>query len=78
MTLPSKQLNVDMPLFVHEEFDALREDLRRIGSKPAKNDLVAALIHAARERVVETKEAVETFVVDELDHEQAHAAQPER
>ena len=45
--MEAKQLNVRVPLFVHDEFAQLRRSLRELGSKPTDGDLVAALIHAA-------------------------------
>ena len=64
--MESKQLNVRVPLFVHDEFAQLRVALREVGSKPTDGDLIAALIHAASAAVNETKVSVEAFVVHEL------------
>lgn len=64
-----KQLNVRVPLFVHDELAQLRRALRAIGSKPTDGDLVAALIHAALAAVEETKTTVETYVIHELARE---------
>lgn len=64
--MESKQFNVRMPLFSHEEFKRLQRELRSIGSKPTDGDLVAALIHRALESTGDTKELVEAFVIHEL------------
>lgn len=68
--MESKQLNVRVPLFVHDELANLRTSLREIGCKPTDGDLVAALIHAAMAAVDETKSVVETYVMHELVQEQ--------
>lgn len=72
--MESKQLNVRVPLFVHDEFGELRLALRAIGSKPTDGDLVAALIHAALAAVETTKATVEAYVIHELAQEQAPRA----
>ena len=69
--MESKQLNARIPEFVHDEFVRLKRSLRQIGSKPTDGDLVAALIHAASTSAYDTKALIETFVVDELAHEDA-------
>lgn len=74
--MESKQLNVRVPLFVHDELASLRTSLREIGCKPTDGDLVAALIHAAVAAVDETKSVVETYVMHELAHEQSGSADP--
>ena len=61
-----KQFNVLMPVFMHGEFADLQVALRELGTKPAKGDLVAALVHQALAAVEETKAAVEDYVVHEL------------
>lgn len=72
--MEQKQFNVRMPLFSHEEFAQLRLGLRELGSKPTDGDLIAALIHEAVQDVETTKQAVETFVIDELARERSERA----
>ena len=67
--MESKQFNVRMPLFSHDEFASLRLELRRVGTKPSEGDLVAALIYSALLNVEAAKRAVEDFVVHELEKE---------
>jgi hypothetical protein len=68
--MEAKQLNVRVPLFVHDELAELRRSLRSLGSKPTDGDLMAALIHAALESAEQTKAKVEAYVVYELAQEQ--------
>jgi hypothetical protein len=68
-----KQFNVPMPLFAHQEFADLQRELRKIGSKPARGDLVAALIHWALEDPEAAKQVVEAYVRHELAQEEEAA-----
>ena len=68
-----KQLNVRVPLFVHDELAQLRIALRELGAKPTDGDLVSALIHRALAAVEETKTVVEAYVIHELAQEKAEA-----
>lgn len=72
--MEKKQLGGRVPAFVRDGFDSLFLDLRAIGCKPTQEDLIAALIHAARESVEGTKELVEDYVRYELEAEQREAA----
>ncbi len=67
----TKQINGRVPPFMRDEYDALKTELRKIGSKPTDGDLLAALVHAARQAVEQTKEQVEEYVRYELEKEQA-------
>ena len=70
--MTKEQFNVRMPDFAHAEFAHLQRSLRLLGYKPDKGDLVAALIHAARESGAEhTKALVEAWVIYELGVEDA-------
>jgi hypothetical protein len=76
--MEAKQRNFRLPLFVHDELDELLVELRRIGTKPLDQDLVAALIHAAHAAVDETKAAFEAFVIHELALEEAEKEESSR
>jgi len=68
--MDTKQINGRVPPFMRDEYDALKIELRKIGSKPTDGDLLAALIHAALQAVEQTKEQVEDYVRYELEKEQ--------
>jgi hypothetical protein len=72
--MDKKQIGGRVPAFVREGFDRLLLDLREIGCKPTQEDLIAALIHAARDSVASTKELVEEFVKYELEVERSNAS----
>jgi hypothetical protein len=67
----TKQINGRVPVFMREEYDALKVELRKIGSKPTDGDLLAALVHAAIQAVDQTKAQVEEYVKYEIEKEQA-------
>jgi hypothetical protein len=71
--MTQRQINGRVPEFMREEYDALKIELRKLGCKPADGDLLAALIHAARQAVEQTKEQVEQYVKYELVKEQQEA-----
>lgn len=67
--MDDKQINARVPSFMRDEFDALKVELRKVGSKPTDGDLVAALIHAALSAVEQTKAHVEDYVKYEVGRE---------
>ena len=66
-----KQINGRVPPFMREEYDQLKIELRKIGCKPTDGDLLAALIHAARQAVEQTALSYAEYVKYELEKEQA-------
>jgi hypothetical protein len=70
-TKQTKQINGRVPPFMRDEYDELKVELRKIGSKPTDGDLLAALVHAALDAVEQTKAQVEDYVRYELEKEQA-------
>jgi hypothetical protein len=68
--MAQKQINGRVPVFMREEYDALKIELRKLGCKPTDGDLLAALIHAARQAIEQTKTKVEEYVKYELEKEQ--------
>jgi hypothetical protein len=71
--MAQKQINGRVPQFMRDEYDTLKLELRRIGSKPTDGDLLAALIHAALQAVEQTKTQIEEYVKYELAKEQEGA-----
>lgn len=70
--MDTKQINGRVPLFMRDEFDRLKIELRKLGAKPTDGDLLAALIHAALQAVEQTKTQVEEYVRYEVGREKPH------
>ena len=68
------QINGRVPPFARKEWDDLRIELRKLGTNPTDGDLIAALVHAARKSVADTRAKVEDYVKYELKVEQREAA----
>lgn len=67
--MAQKQIYGRVPPFMRDEYDTLKIELRKIGSKPTDGDLLAALVHAALQAVEQTKTQVEDYVKYELEKE---------
>jgi hypothetical protein len=59
--MAQRQINGRVPEFMWQEWDDLRVELRKLGSKPTDGDLIAALVHAALDSLIETKAKVEKY-----------------